>query len=538
MLRNRRTWLILLAVVILLGGAYAVYTFTTADTATPGEEAPLQTSQARQGDITISATAAGTVIPASDVLLTFPGGGVLTEVLVGVGDDVLAGDVLARIDDGDAQQALLNAQLQLAQAAMNSDASASETGLSFGDISTEQARLNLESAQKALDDLLNWEPDEDEIAQLEAGLEAAQASFSAARGQEASQGFSNEVSRINLEQAQRDLSSAQENYDNAFDEARDWEAFYNEPICEINEPRPCTGQTWSERIERDREAATNGLTRAQDNLSIAQANYNASVSGNSNSSSANANSGVVNAELALAAALSGPAEEEIEAVELAVRQAELSLHQALLNQESSALSLAQAQLSVDAAESALEETALLAPMAGTIMAVNASVGETPGADFISLADLEQPLLEVFLDESDLNMVGAGFEVEVIFDALPDDIFSGQVVQVDPQLVNNSGVTAVRALVRLDEASFAKPQTLPVGMNATVDVIGGRAENAVLVPVEALRELSPGEFAVFVMEDGEPRLRIVEVGLMDFTFAEILTGLDAGETVSTGIVDTG
>jgi multidrug efflux pump subunit AcrA (membrane-fusion protein) len=136
------------------------------------------------------------------------------------------------------------------------------------------------------------------------------------------------------------------------------------------------------------------------------------------------------------------------------------------------------------------------------------------------------------------MVGAGFEVEVIFDALPDDIFSGQVVQVDPQLVNNSGVTAVRALVRLDEASFAKPQTLPVGMNATVDVIGGRAENAVLVPVEALRELSPGEFAVFVMEGGEPRLRIVEVGLMDFTFAEILTGLDAGETVSTGIVDTG
>ena len=104
-------------------------------------------------------------------------------------------------------------------------------------------------------------------------------------------------------------------------------------------------------------------------------------------------------------------------------------------------------------------------------------------------------------------------------------------------MNESGVTAVRAMVQLDMDSFAKPQTLPVGMNATVEVIGGQAENAVLVPVEALRELSPGQYAVFVMEDGEPTLRIVEVGLMDFTFAEILSGVEAGEIITTGIVET-
>ena len=80
-------------------------------------------------------------------------------------------------------------------------------------------------------------------------------------------------------------------------------------------------------------------------------------------------------------------------------------------------------------------------------------------------------------------------------------------------------------------------TLPVGLNASVDVIGGRAENAVLVPVEALRKLGPGEYAVFVIEDGEPKLRIVTVGLIDFTSAEILSGLDAGEVVTTGIVET-
>ena len=79
--------------------------------------------------------------------------------------------------------------------------------------------------------------------------------------------------------------------------------------------------------------------------------------------------------------------------------------------------------------------------------------------------------------------------------------------------------------------------LPVGLNAAVDIVAGRAENAVLVPVEALRDLGDGQYAVFVMENGEPTLRVVEVGLMDVTYAEILSGLQAGEIVTTGIAQT-
>jgi multidrug efflux pump subunit AcrA (membrane-fusion protein) len=77
----------------------------------------------------------------------------------------------------------------------------------------------------------------------------------------------------------------------------------------------------------------------------------------------------------------------------------------------------------------------------------------------------------------------------------------------------------------------------VGLNASVDIIGGRTENAVLVPVEALREPGLDEYAVFVVENGEPTLRIVQVGLIDFVSAEIISGLEAGEVVTTGIVET-
>ncbi|MFV2045338.1 MAG: hypothetical protein ACC700_19160, partial [Anaerolineales bacterium] len=106
---------------------------------------------------------------------------------------------------------------------------------------------------------------------------------------------------------------------------------------------------------------------------------------------------------------------------------------------------------------------------------------------------------------------------------------------DPSLNTQGNISTVRGLVRLDSGAI---DGLLIGMNAAVDVVGGRAEGVPLVPVEALRELGPGEYAVFVLLDGEPRLRPVEVGLMDFTFAEIVSGLEVGEVITTGIVETG
>ena len=51
-------------------------------------------------------------------------------------------------------------------------------------------------------------------------------------------------------------------------------------------------------------------------------------------------------------------------------------------------------------------------------------------------------------------------------------------------------------------------------------------------------LGPGEYAVFVVgSDGSLEMRAVEVGLMDYANAEIISGLELGEEVSTGIVET-
>lgn len=519
MLRNKFLWIgmgVIIAVVAIGG-----YFYGNNQSVAAAEEPELQTSTVRRGSIVISATGAGTVVPVEELALSFPSAGVLTSLYVSVGDEVALGDLLATIDDGDAQKEVASAELQLAQSIMQTDAAGTATGVSYNEIAVEQAKIAFEEAQTALDDLLNWEPDEDEIAQAEASLAAAEASYNAARGQEAASATNITVNNISLEQAQRKLDDAQAAYDTAFDPGREWEFGI---------------KRMADALEAEREAAIRNLQSAEDSLAVAQANYNASVSSTNNSSSTSAESNVLSAELALQTALEGPTEDEIVAAETAVRQAELVYQQALLNQEADQISLAQAELSLESAQQALTDTQLYAPADGTIMSVSSHVGEQVSGTFITLADLERPLLELFMDETDLDKVGVGFEVEVIFDALPDETFAGTIIQVDPMLSEVSGVSVLRAVVALDE--FAKPQTLPVGLNATVDVIGGRAENALIVPVEAVREIAPDQYAVFVVEDGEPKMQIVEVGLMDFTFAEILFGLEQGDVVSTGIVDTG
>ncbi len=205
------------------------------------------------------------------------------------------------------------------------------------------------------------------------------------------------------------------------------------------------------------------------------------------------------------------------------------------------LELAQAELANAEAKLALAQEAqsiieLKAPIAGTVMAVDASLGEVLStAAIITLADLEIPTLDVYLDETDLDKAVVGYDAEVVFDALPDQSFTGKVVSVSPGLQSVGNTQAVLLRVQLDTAGVQV--NLPVGLNAAVDIVAGRAENAVLVPVEALRDLGDGQYAVFVMENGEPTLRVVEVGLMDVTYAEILSGLEAGEEVTTGIAQT-
>ncbi|MBE9507351.1 MAG: efflux RND transporter periplasmic adaptor subunit [Chloroflexi bacterium] len=197
----------------------------------------------------------------------------------------------------------------------------------------------------------------------------------------------------------------------------------------------------------------------------------------------------------------------------------------------------QAALALDDARENLAAAELRAPFAGTVVDVTAIPGEHVGtASIITLADVEEPILQFWVEESDMSGVAVGNRVEIIFEALPDDTFTGEVVRVDPALVTVGNTLAVQAWASVDLASH--PANLLGGMNAEVEVISAESRDTLLVPLQALRELGADQYAVFVVQsDGEMVLRPVKVGLMDFVNAEILSGLELGEIVSTGVEES-
>jgi len=201
------------------------------------------------------------------------------------------------------------------------------------------------------------------------------------------------------------------------------------------------------------------------------------------------------------------------------------------------LKLDQAKLALEDARDALEAAELRAPVDGTIVDVAAIPGEYVGtAPIITLADLDAPLLCFWVEESDMSGVAPGNRVEITFEALPDDTFTGEVIRVDPALVTVNGTLAVQAWASIDLSP--RQVDLLGGMNADVEVISAESRDTLLVPIQALRELGPDQYAVLVVRpDGEMELRPVEVGLQDFVYAEIISGLEPGEVVSTGIAES-
>jgi RND family efflux transporter MFP subunit len=532
---NRKRVFWISAVVVLLvavaGGGYAYYKGVYLPAQQP-EEPTIKTAKVRRGDLVVAASGAGELVPLAQVELSFRTGGLLSAVAVQIGDQVRAGDELAVLDDTDARKAIAIAELQLAQAEaslnVQLDTAAAERAVKLAEIQVAQAEANLRSAQIRLSELVSWQADEDAVRLAEANLTAARANYNTIAARYERQDDVLTPARVNLEQATDALGEAQAFYRDAMDGARDWE----------------------KNIDLTREAAAKTLTKAEYDLEVAQANYDLAVIAVNNGDLLDASAKLLSAQVALTNARTGPSEADIEAAQLSVSQAELSLTQAELGLEAAQLAaegvdvtqaeiaVSQAELNLQAAQAALAETVLVAPFDGVVTEVLAQVGENVGASpVLILTDLSWPELVVYLDQTELDKIAAGYEAEVVFDALPEQTFVGHVERVDPALVTIDGVAVVQGRVRLDEQTFGKPQTLPAGLSASVELIGGRAEDALLVPVEALRELSPGEYAVFVMEDDKPVMRVVQVGLMDYTNAEIVSGLALGDLVSTGVVET-
>jgi len=484
---RKKLWIfVLLVLAIAGGGAYAYYEYGYSSKRVVTDAETLQTATVRQGSLILYASGTGTLIAADEDTATFEISGDVIELTVRVGDEVEAGQLLARLDDSSLQEALAEAERDLAEITSPLNIATAQAAIYTAEDSVDSARDDL--AYLISPSVLTWE---ERLAERTATLEQLEAEAGANPTAEQQQAIADAKEMVR--QANLNLAYAHDNYDNYL---ADYfvESEYNQRTGEY-EP------IWY--TDENGNAYLNLLEPSESDIAAARAAYDIAVA-------------TLKEARDYVAALTGgevPADATGESL-LALQEARQAVQDALED---------------------LDAASLYAPISGTVMEVGFALGDTVNSSSgITIANLEQPSLEIYLDSSDWSQVAVDYKAEVTFDALPDKVFSGRVTQVDPGLYTYGNTSMVRAYVELDPQQSVN---LPVGMTAAVDVIGGQAENALLVPVEALREISEGEYAVFVMENGKPKVRMVEVGIQDSMYAVVTSGLNAGDVVTTGLVET-
>jgi HlyD family secretion protein len=101
---------------------------------------------------------------------------------------------------------------------------------------------------------------------------------------------------------------------------------------------------------------------------------------------------------------------------------------------------------------------------------------------MQMADLSAVQIRSLVDETDIGKIRPGMRAAVSVAAYPNQPFPGEVLKIEPQAVIEQNVTMFAVLV-----SIQNPDGLLMpGMNAEVEVSIARAEDAMTIPVMALR----------------------------------------------------
>lgn len=191
-----------------------------------------------------------------------------------------------------------------------------------------------------------------------------------------------------------------------------------------------------------------------------------------------------------------------------------------------------AQTQADSAQEAVEGTTLIAPIDGKVTTLAGSIGAiVDTSTFITISDVNHPTVTVSLDETDMGQLVVGNPAVVTFTALAGQSFSGKVSLANPQMIAFGPFRAASGQVTLDEEYASTFESLQLGLSATVTITGKGAANVLLVPVDALKQLSSGDYVVsLVGSDGQVTQQIVSVGLQNDSYAEITAGLSEGDVV--------
>ena len=153
----------------------------------------------------------------------------------------------------------------------------------------------------------------------------------------------------------------------------------------------------------------------------------------------------------------------------------------------------------------------------------AHVGE--GTVLITVQSSEEIVLRFGASKYDLEDLAVGQKAVV---TITGKEYEGELTHIDHMATTNASGTAVV----MAEVTILNPdENIYLGIDGKIRITTATAEDALLVPVEAVNTDRTGDFC-YVIEDGVARVRYVTTGISSDTEIQILEGLSEGEEVIT------
>ena len=193
--------------------------------------------------------------------------------------------------------------------------------------------------------------------------------------------------------------------------------------------------------------------------------------------------------------------------------------------------VAEAQAAVQAARAAYAEVNIHTPFEGSVYAIPVTPYQfvPAGETLVQVADLTKLQIRAYFDEPEIGLLKAGQPVTIVWDAKPNQVWHGHIVQAPTTIIAYGGTRNVgECLISVDDA---KGDLLP-NTNVTVQVTELSRNDVLSLPREALHTESLNDFVYKVVGDRLVRAP-VKVGVTNLTRFEILGGLNVGDVVALG-----
>jgi RND family efflux transporter MFP subunit len=222
-----------------------------------------------------------------------------------------------------------------------------------------------------------------------------------------------------------------------------------------------------------------------------------------------------------------------------------SLDQAETAYKSLLANIDMAEARIRAAEVALENMIIRSPFDGTVLTKNAEVGEivapfgastTSRAAVVTIADMNSLMVEADVSESYIDRIKTNQDCEIVLDAYPQISYPGYVFKIVPTADRSKATVMVKVGFKEYDSKVLPEMSAKVSFySEPVDEKSLSKEKILVVQASSVK-MENGQSLVFMVENDLVVPVAIKTGRKMGAYVEVLSGLQAGDSVIEKIPD--